>query len=131
MKTKEKNIQTGKMEENEKSQVFSPLVDYCNYLNWVLYTCSHFMCQHEHESREMQHLVIFVSPSGESRQPQPARYLHTAPRVGKLQSADGWIRLIVGHLVRLDWVRLGKVRWTLFSIGLVGPKLYQYSVVPY
>ena len=108
-KTKEKNIQTGKMEENVKSQMISPWVDYSNYLNWVLYTCSHFMCQHEQMSPEKGNLVIFVSPSEVSCQPQPAGYQHAAPPVGKLQSADSLIRQIVGHLVRLHWARLSKV----------------------
>ena len=55
-------------------------------------------------SRERQHLAIFVRPSGVLCQSQPAIYLQAAPPVGKLQSADWWIRL---HLVRLGWARLG------------------------
>ena len=50
MKTTENHIQTGKMEVNVKGQMFYPWVDYCNNLNWVLYICFHFMCQHEYIS---------------------------------------------------------------------------------
>ena len=72
--------------------------------------------------------MIFVRPSGVSCQSQPARYLQAAPPVGKLQSADRWIRL---HLVRLGWAKFGWARWALFSTGLIGPRPYQHSGVPY